>query len=71
MKNKIDKYIISKGGRELGITWSDIEKYILTPEQFERFNEWMMGNTVGCIDDSCLTAIVYLRDLNIFMSHEK
>jgi len=71
IKDLISQYIISKGGRELGITWNDIEKYILTPEQYKRFDKWMTGQTCGCVDDTCQTWVVYLRDLNIFIGHEK
>jgi hypothetical protein len=60
-------YIISKGGQELGITWYDIENHILTPAQFKEFNTWMNGQTVGCIDDSCTTGIVYTGDLLRFI----
>lgn len=59
-------YIISKGGKELGITWYDIENHILTPAQFKEFKDWMRGQTVGFIDDSCAT-IVYTSDLLRFI----
>lgn len=61
------KYILSKGGEELGITWDDIKKHILTPAQFEKFEKWMSGQTCGCVDDACKLSVVYMSDLESFM----
>ena len=70
MKNKIEEYIIKKGDKTLGVTWYDVENNILTPEQFKKFDKWMMGSTVGCVDDSCQTSVVYLRDIERFLHNE-
>jgi len=75
MENKIQElisaYTIKKGDKMQGVTWYDVENYIMTPEQFKRFEEWMMGQTVGCVDDSCKTTYVYLGDLERFLHNEK
>ena len=69
MTNKItDKYIISKPDRMSGITFWDIQNNILTPGQFKAFEEFMRGQTVGCLDDSCKVELVYVGDLERFMA---
>lgn len=42
-------YIISKGGKELGLLFEDIEKYLLTPDQNEKFHKFMRGQTCGMV----------------------
>lgn len=64
------KYIISKGGKELGISFYDIERYLLTPEQNKRFLEWMRGQTCGCVDDSCDTSVCYTGDFKRFINNQ-
>lgn len=64
---EVDKYVIQKGGRHLGILWEDIKNHLLTPAEFKRFEEWMTGQTVGCMDDGCKLTIVYTGDLLRFM----
>ena len=71
MKNNINdlifKYTISKGGRDIGITLYDIEKYILTPDQFIEFNKWITGSTMGCVDNTCNTGLICPHDLKMFL----
>lgn len=64
---KYSKYILSKGGNELGITYYDIQNYILTPDEWNRFTEFMNGQTVGCLDGYINTTIVYTEDLERFL----
>lgn len=45
-------YIIKKGDKELGILWSDIQQYLLSPSKFEEFRDWMIGQTVVLIGDT-------------------
>jgi len=59
-------HIISKGGRELGLTFYDIEK-ILGEEQFGIFSDWISGQTCGFVDYSCTTSICYLWDYERFI----
>lgn len=43
MKKDYKEFIISKGGKELGLLWSDIKHNLLTPKEYKRFSDWMMG----------------------------
>jgi hypothetical protein len=61
------QYIIKKGDIELGILWSDIKKYLLTPNEFERFESYMEGQTCSCIDDDCKVNIVFTGDFVRFI----
>jgi hypothetical protein len=64
---KYSNYILSKGGNELGVTYYDIQNHILTPAEWSKFLEFMNGQTVGCIDDSYHTSVVYTGDLERFL----
>ena len=66
---KYEQYIISKGGRDLGISWFDIENYILTPEQYGLFCSYMHGQTMGVLGDlgGQHISIVYTSDLVRFL----
>jgi hypothetical protein len=58
------KYIISQGGVEIGISWKDIEEYLLTPAQFKEFEKFMEGQTsvkIGGIE------ICYTEDFKKFI----
>lgn len=57
-------YILSRGGKELGIAWEDIEKHILPPSKFEKFKKFMMGQTVAMIGGM---SIVYTEDFERFI----
>lgn len=41
------EFILSKGGKELGILFEDIKEYILPPSQFREFTKFMNGRTTG------------------------
>jgi len=58
-------YIISKGGIELGLLFSDIQEYLLTPEQYRKFSEFMRGQTCGVLVDMsvCYTGD-YIKFIN-------
>lgn len=58
------KYIISKGGQELGLLWSDIEEYLLPPSEHKKFAEFMGGQTVCCLGKE---NIVYTGDFERFI----
>ena len=62
-------YVLSKGGKELGITWYDIERYVLTPAKYKEFSDFMAGQTCGCVDDSCQSSVVYTCDLEAFLQN--
>ena len=67
MKNQdYKKYIISRGGEELGLAYPDIQEHLLTPAQFKRFQEYMSGQTVMGIGD---TTIVYTGDFEGFIDN--
>lgn len=61
-------YIIKKGERELGISFFDIKEYLLTPEENRLFLEWMIGQTSGCVDNSCSTSVCYTGDFERFIN---
>lgn len=43
------KFILSRGGEELGILFSDIKENLLTPADYKRFEEFMSGQTITMI----------------------
>ena len=43
------KYILSRGGEEFGISFVDIEEYLLTPNEYKKFMEFMNGQTCSII----------------------
>lgn len=45
------EYIIKKGDKEIGLLWYDIKHYLLTPAQYEKFEEYMKGQTCGVLGD--------------------
>jgi hypothetical protein len=66
MKNYKD-YIISKGGKELGLTFYDIEQHFIKPSAYEKFEDYMRGQTVCGVDESLETTIVYTGDFERFI----
>ena len=58
------KYIISQGGREIGLSFADIKENILAPEQYRKFEYFMRGQTVGVIGG---ISIVYTGDFERFI----
>lgn len=74
MKTDYKKYIISKGGNELGILWTDIKHYLLTPEQYKKFGDWMEGQTCCVLEHQSddgkevhMLPLVYVDDLLRFI----
>jgi len=63
MKN-LEKFIISKGGKELGILWDDIQQAILTPMEFRDFEKYMSGQTMCAMSGM---SIVFTEDLVRFL----
>lgn len=64
-EERIAPYIVSKGGKEVGVTFTDIQENLLTPAEYEKFSRWMDGQTVGLLDKK--TSICYTDDLISFM----
>jgi len=58
------KYIISKGGEELGLLFDDIQEYLLTSSEYKKFEEFMGGQTVCCLGKE---TIVYTGDFERFI----
>jgi len=67
------QYIIKKGDKELGLLWSDILHNLLTPAQFEKFEEFMRGQTMGVLGDmkDMWVGIVYTGDFVKFLRINK
>lgn len=66
---KYKDFIIYKGKREIGLMWSDIKRYLLTPNQYEKFSEWMNGQTCSTLEhisddgnERYLLPLVYVDD---------
>lgn len=53
----LQKYILSQGGKELGLSFYDIKKYLLTPNEYKKFLDFMEGQTTVLISgiDICYT----------------
>lgn len=70
MKNNYKDYLLSKGGKELGFLWSDIQKSLLTPDQYSKFVEFMRGQTCGVIGELSdeYISIVYTCDYENFIN---
>ncbi len=60
-------YIVSKGGKELGLLYSDIEEYLLTPSEYKKFLTFMEGQTGMLIGKSEDGAICYTGDFERFI----
>jgi hypothetical protein len=58
------EYIISKGGKELGIMLSDIKNHILTPSRYEDFSDFMIGQTCGIMEGA---SMCYTGDFERFL----
>lgn len=58
------QYILSKGGKELGLLYLDIKQHLLTPAQYDKFCEYMKGQTVCGIGSE---TIVYTGDFERFI----
>ncbi len=65
----IDKYILTKGGFEIGIIDDDIQQYILTPSEYKEFSKWMLGQTCGVLGNlgGDYLSVTYTGDLRRFM----
>lgn len=63
--NNYKDYILSKGGKELGILFSDIEQHILTPKQYEDFSDFIMGQTCGIVGG---LSVCYVCDFERFIN---
>lgn len=50
MKKDYKEFVISKGGREMGLLWSDIKHNLLTPSEYKKFSDWMEGQTCCVLD---------------------
>jgi len=61
---KYKELIISRGGKEYGLAWEDIKKYLLTPHQWEMFENFMEGQTSSEISG---IPIVYTGDYEKFI----
>lgn len=64
MNIEYKKYIISRGGQEMGIAFADIEEYLLTPEKYKEFELFMRGQTCGLIGG---VSICYTGDFQRFI----
>lgn len=69
MKKTYKDFIISKGGVEMGLLWSDIKHCLLTPSEYKKFSDWMEGQTCCVLDhqsddgkETHLLALVYVDD---------
>ena len=67
MKNYKD-YIISKGGKEIGLTAYDIKRYLMTPDEYIRFEKYMKNQTVSMIEGlNGHIEIIYTGDYERFI----
>lgn len=74
MKKNYKDFIISKGGKEIGLIWSDIKHSLLTPSEYKKFSEWMEGQTCCVLDhqsddgkESYTLPLVYVDDFERFI----
>ena len=67
-----EKYIISQGGKEIGLAWSDIRQHLLTPARYDEFTKWMRGQTTGVLGDlgGEYISIVYTGDFIRFINNK-
>jgi len=72
---KYGDFIISKGGKQLGILWSDIKHNLLTPAEYKKFSEWMEGQTCCVLDHQSddgtevhMLPLVYVDDFVRFIT---
>jgi len=64
---RIEPYILSKGGVEIGVALGDIKDYILTPDQFKKFMQSIVGRTQRLIDNYYKSPVIYVADLRKFL----
>ena len=65
------EYIIKKGDNEIGLLWSDIRNHLLTPAQYEKFEDYMKGSTCGMIQDGPVyISICYTGDFVRFINNQ-
>lgn len=57
------KYVITQDGMS-GLLFEDIQKYLLSPADYERFTSWMEGQTCGMIGPY---PVVYPYDYDRFI----
>jgi len=60
------KYIVSQGGNELGLLFSDIQEHLLTPSAYKNFLDFMRGQTCGILGES---SICYTGDFVRFINN--
>lgn len=46
---KLNELVVSKGGRELGVLFSDLEENLFTPAEYKKFTAFMRGQTCGIL----------------------
>lgn len=63
-KDFIKQYTVSQGGNEIGVTFNDIQEYLLTPARYREFEHFMRGQTCGMIGG---ISVCYTCDLERFM----
>ena len=74
MQEEYKKYILSKGGKELGILEYDIKTHLLAPSKYEEFNEFMTGQTGGILETGNYeepVTFIYVSDYLNFINGEK
>ena len=57
-------YIITQGGKEVGIPFKDIEEYLLPPAKYKEFEHFMRGQTCGLVGGM---SICYTGDFERFL----
>lgn len=61
-------YIISKGGKEMGLTMHDIKRHLMTPDQYIRFEKFIANQTVAMIEGvNGHVEIIYTGDYERFI----
>lgn len=65
MNKNYKDYIISQGGKEIGLAFHDIKEYLMTPNEYKRFLTFMKGQTCALIAgfEICYTCD-YLKFIN-------
>ena len=66
-----EDYIIKKGDIELGLLWSDIKEHLLTPTQYDKFTEYMRGQTCGMLGEiHSYVSLVFTGDFERFINNK-
>ena len=61
-------YIISKGGKEIGIAWLDIHDCLLTEDQYYEFCKFIQNRPYYSIGPLCIT---YTEDFEAFLARPR